>query len=187
MSLGDIITIIGTVLGLSGLSFGLYEYYIAQKWKKSEFAANQLALLSSDPELELACKLLDWSSREFPVPEKYQLIFEEKTFIHDWETLRIAMLPESKRGVYNWQQTLYRDIFDHFFNYLENINHSISINLISQKDVESLRYWLKQIASPRFVEQNKKSLFMDFIKEYEYSGVLELMRHFGINSAGKSK
>ncbi|MGA1840106.1 MAG: hypothetical protein ACMUIU_05720 [bacterium] len=64
-----------------------------------------------------------------------------------------------------------------FFGYFERINHYIDIRLITVKDVSSLDYWLEQVASPRFV---KYPVFNDFIKNYGYSGLVDLMNKFGI-------
>lgn len=55
MEIKDIVAIISPMIGISGLAFGLYQYTIAQRWKRSEFAAKHLEELSSDPELELCC------------------------------------------------------------------------------------------------------------------------------------
>lgn len=124
--------------------------------------------------------LLDWNIRQMPVPEKYRVLTKEPTFIHNWEILAEAMLPEEEKGTFEWQHVLYRDLFDGFFKYLERINHFISIKLISQRDVASLRYWLEQISAPRFVESNERSIFLEFILRYDYSGVIDLMRRFDI-------
>jgi hypothetical protein len=72
---------------------------------------------------------------------------------------------------------LYRDLFDHFFGYLGRINHYIDIELITAKDVSSIEYWLKQIASPRF---ERTLVFHDFIQFYGYVGVIDLMKKYGI-------
>lgn len=175
---GEIIAILGIVGGVGGFTVGLYQYHVAQKWKKSEFAANLLERLANDERLATCCKLLDWSTRKLPVPDQYILLTDETTFMHDWEKLTLGMAPETKKGSFDWQEMLYRDLFDYFFDYLERVNHYISIRLITCKEVQSLAYWLEQLASPRFVEN---SVFMDFIREYEYSGVLELMDKFGID------
>ena len=184
MELKDILSVIGTVLGFGGLAFGLYQYYKAQKWKRAEFAAQQLEQLSADAELELCCKLLDWALRRSAVPDKYAALTDEKTFVHDWRIMRQAMLPEEDSGEadWDWQHMMYRDIFDKFFNYFERINHYISIRLIAEKDVASLKYWLEQVSAPRFLPEDQKTLFMRFLKRYEYRGVLELMRRFGVGA-----
>ncbi len=174
---GEIIAILGVIGGSIGFSVGLYQYYIAQKWKRSEFAAKLLEELANDERLSTCCKLLDYSTRSLPVPEHYRTLTSEKTFIHNWNTLSHAMKPESQVGEFDWQEMLYRDLFDYFFSYLERVDHYISIQLIDVNDVSSLSYWTEQIASPRFVRQ---PVFMDFLEAYEYDGVLKLMNKFNL-------
>jgi hypothetical protein len=169
------LALVGSLLGLAGFGFGLYQYYIAQKWKRSEFAAQQLALLAEDPQLEICCRILDWNSRVFPVPVRYRDLAPEPTFFHNWDVLAAAMSGEAQKGSFDWQETLYRDLFDHFFAYLERIEHFLSIDLISLEDVASLRYWLGELAAPRFVD---RPIFIDFLRAYDYAGVLRLMERF---------
>jgi hypothetical protein len=177
MELRDILSIVGAIIALAGFAFGLYQYYVAQKWKRAEFAAQQLEKLSSDPDLDLCCKLLDWSVRVSPVPEKYAALTDEKTFVHDWRVMREAMLPEEDSGKaeWDWQHMMYRDTFDKFFEYLERINHYITIRLVSEKDVASLRYWLEQLVEPRFLPPEQRLLFQHFIDRYHYQGVREMI------------
>ncbi|MET0389526.1 MAG: hypothetical protein ABW321_26370 [Polyangiales bacterium] len=169
---------VGGLLGLLGLGIGLLQYADAQKWKRSEFAAAQLELLTKDPELELCCKLLDWAGRVSPVPEKYSALTSDKQFVHDWETMKTAMLPEEATldVEWTWQHMMYRDLFDRFFGYLDRINHYISIGLISTRDVASLDYWLEQIIAPRFAPARDRQLFVAFLERYGYDGTLELSR-----------
>jgi hypothetical protein len=169
---------LGAASALAALAFGLYQYYVAQKWKRAEFAAAQLEALSTDEELDLCCKLLDWAGRVSGVPLKYQALTDQKTFVHDWRVMKQAMLPEedSERADWDWQHMMYRDIFDRFFSYLERIDQYIAIDLISPRDVASLRYWLAQIERPRFLPEDEQSLFARFIERYGYSGVRSLAR-----------
>lgn len=180
MLLKEMLEIFGTTLALGTLTAGVYQYYIAQKWKRAEFAASQLALLTSDRDLELCCKLLDWAGRISSVPEKYRDVTNDRTFMHDWLTMKEAMLPEedSDRADWDWQHMMYRDIFDRYFGYLESINHYISVDLITVRDVASLGYWLEQLDKPRFLPDEEQSLFRDFIDRYHYEGVRELIRRF---------
>jgi hypothetical protein len=180
MPLREVLEIVGTTLGLGTLAVGVYQYYVAQKWKRAEFAASQLELLTSDPDLELCCKLLDWAGRVSSVPQKYRDVTNDRTFMHDWLTMKEAMLPEedSDRATWDWQHMMYRDIFDRYFGYLESINHYISVNLISVRDVASLAYWLEQLDKPRFLPDEEQALFRHFIDRYQYEGVRELIRRF---------
>lgn len=179
----DVLKAVGGVVALGGFAFGLYQYYVAQKWKRSEFAAGLLEQLAADDQLAVCCKMLDWSTRTFAVPERYRVLAGHDTFQHDWRKLAVAMMPEEKKADFDWQGMLYRDLFDHFFDYLERIEHYISIRLVRLEDVRSLRYWLEQIAEPRFVEE---PVFREFLEAYGYRGVFDLVRRFRITWPGDS-
>jgi len=181
----DLVTISLALAGIAAFLFGIYEFRIAQKWKKSEFAAKQLEKLTTDPKLVLCTLFLDWSPRKVPVPSAYRLMIKKTTFIHKWTTLAEAMRPEDEKERFTWEEVVYRDSFDYFFNYLEDINHFINIGLVSIRDVESLKYWVKEIAMPRFAEEMdrpQRSIFGDFLESYRYIGVFDLMKKFRINA-----
>jgi hypothetical protein len=175
----DIVAVLGLFSALAGFAFGLYEYYIAQKWKKSEFASQLLEQLRNDESLIMCCRMLDWSGRTFAVPQAYSNILTEKTFEHNWKVLAEAIKPQDKKNNFTLLEMLYRDLFDHFFEYLESINHDISIGLITVDDVGSIKYWLQQLAVPQYVESN---IFIDFLRYYNYNSVIELMGRFQINN-----
>lgn len=168
-------SVVGVLLGLAGFAFGLRQYAIAQRWKRSELAASILEQLVTDPQLALACQMLDYRVRKMVVPESFREMATEKTFIHDWQILPSGLTSENELTRFDWLQTLYRDIFDHFFAYLERVNHYVRIGLIDIRDLQSLDYWITQIREPRFASE---PVFIRFIEAYEYSGVLELMDRF---------
>ena len=174
MSILNIITI---TIGAIGLGFGLYEYHIAQKWKRAEFAGKLLDKLSDDPILARCCIFLDYSERRMAVPCEYGIFTEEKYFDHNWQVLEQGLLHEDKKKRFKWKEVMYRDSFDYFFTYLERINHFISIKLIDIAHVSNLKYWLEQIAQPRFTES---PVFMEFIEGYAYDDVLQLMERYEI-------
>ena len=173
----SIINIITITIGVVGLGFGLYEYHIAQKWKRAELAGKLLEKLSDDPILARCCIFLDYAERPMAVPSEYSIFTEEKYFQHNWEVLERGLQHEYKKGSFGWQEVIYRDSFDYFFTYLERINHFISIRLVDIAHVSNLKYWLEEIAHPRFT---KSAVFMDFVEGYEYDGVLQLMQRFEI-------
>jgi len=72
-----VLEIIGLSIGTGGLAFGLYQYFITQKWKKSEFAASQIEKLFTNPVLSMCSTCLDWSPRKIQVPEDYKYIISQ--------------------------------------------------------------------------------------------------------------
>jgi hypothetical protein len=168
---------IGAVLALGGLFFGLYQFYNAQKWKRAEFAAVHLERLGNDPVLSAACRILDWRSRTIPVPPSLRISDDEFTFEHNWDLLSEGVKPESERNSFDRPMELYRDIFDSFFTYLEQTNNIVDINLVSLNQVASLKYWVQQVAKPRFGPPVEFGPFIDY---YGYIGVRQLMRKFEV-------
>lgn len=181
MDTKELISLIGLFIGIAGFLIGMSRYEKAQKWKKAEFAAQQLEKLSNDPVLELATIMLDWEGRKVTIPDKYKHFTEEYTFVHSWAHMKKAMVgslvPENGQYDFDWQDVLYRDTFDYFFSYLERIDHFIDSNLISTEDVKPIEYWLEQINKSKF---NNDSVFSEYIKYFEYTGVNDLMKKFAV-------
>lgn len=169
---------LGLFVGAVGFALALWQYRIGQKWKKSEFAAKQLEPLTADPRLATCCSLLDWSARRIPVPVAYRELVDETTFVHSTELLADAMVPESEKSSFTWQEVLYRDLFDYFFTYLERINHYINVRLITVADVAPLEYWLREIHRSRFDERR---IFDQYLLYYQFDGVVELMEKFAVS------
>ena len=179
LGLGEILAVVGGLVGLAGFGLGLWQFAEAQKWRKAELASQLLARLRTEAELDTCLRALDWSTRFLPVPESYRYEFPDTKFEHNWDELAIAMKHETEvgSGRFTPGQALYRDLFDRFFTYLESIEHAISIGLIEKEHVESLRYWLETVAKPRFAPE---PVFDVFLQRYDYDGVILLMKRFGI-------
>jgi hypothetical protein len=174
---------VGAAAAIVTFVFGLFQYTKAQRWKRAEFAAKEIDKLTTDPLLSMACTLLDWTGRTLAVPESYKYKAEEDTFVHSWDILEKAMVPgrypDDGREGFDWQEVLYRDIFDHFFTYLDLLNHYVDIKLISIDDISILKYWLQQVARPEIAD--KKPIFQRFIREFGYEGVNNLSRKLGVS------
>lgn len=178
--LKGILTVLSAFLGIVGLLFGLLQYYKAQQWKKSEFAAGLLEQLWSNPDLALCCIFLDWKARRIPVPEKYRVFTEDTSFVHRWEDLTRALSSDEEEANFVFPLVLYRDVFDQFFTYLDRISHYINIGLFDVKDVQSLAYWLKQLKSSRYAIKDPATgktinSFLKFIEAYDYKGTKNLL------------
>jgi len=173
----DIIAALGVIGGVVGFTVGIYRYYVSQLWKKSELASKLLNELANDERLSTCCTMLDYSRRKMVVPKQYQLLTTENVYIHNYETIAKAMSHEADIDTFNMVEVMYRDMFDYYFGYLERINHYIDIGLISAIDVSTVRYWLAQIAHPRF---SKDQIFDGFLKGYGYIGVYELMDKYNV-------
>jgi hypothetical protein len=176
----DITAIATPVLGLGGLAFGLWQYYVAQKWKRSEYAAKQLEQLTTDPDLWLFCVLLDWGTRKLPVPERYAKVSQKSVFEHDWKEFGEAIKKRQTPAEYNWQHAMYRDLLDRFCEYLRALNHYVKIGLIDKESIAPIKYWLHKLNQPPYADVANKTMFMDFIDQFDYHDVFRLMERFGV-------
>ena len=79
---------IGVIAALLTLIFGVYQYTVSEKWKRSRFAATQLERLYNDEVLKLASSATEWRKRSFPTPEKYKEMYRSNVFNHSSETLK---------------------------------------------------------------------------------------------------
>ena len=171
--------IISMVLAVTGFAVGLAQYRKGQKWKRAEFASRLLERLREEWALQFCCYVLDYSSRRIKAPDEYEGFKgnDDGAFVHTVERLEEAMKTEEERQVFEWPLIVYRDSFDRFFQYLENLDHYINIGLIETKDITPIRYWLQQVNHYRF---NDKQVFTNFLEHYQYTGVFSLMKKFDI-------
>jgi hypothetical protein len=132
MNTKELLDSIVTVIGISGVLFGVYQYRQAQRWKRLEFAANQLQRIYAEPELVLATTFLDYSKRGVPLPESYWEYVGKKVFEHDCKIMYQLM---SSRYEEQIEFFIYNDTIDRLFAYLDQIYAFIEMRLIQAKDV----------------------------------------------------
>jgi hypothetical protein len=161
-----------TIVSALVFAAALYQYIKAQRWKASEFAASQLAMLWNDERIRFACLALDWRVRTVRVSEAYGAIAPAPTFVHEVEVMQEALATEAKRMVFPWPRTYYQDCFDRFFEYLTLLNHYVEIGLFEASDIIPIRYWTRLLIEPKFA--TNAAVFTDYCQYYGYHGVEQL-------------
>ncbi|CCO45553.1 hypothetical protein VIBNISOn1_1530007 [Vibrio nigripulchritudo SOn1] len=164
--------LLGLFVAIGGFLFGLYQYYSAQVWKGTEFAAKQVELLSSDPKISIASRALEWNNRKFRVPEKMDVEIKEEFFQHDPEKLASALIPHSEKKEFENTDIFYLDVYDHYFNYLERVNHYLSQGMFSIDDIEPICYRATLLTEANNLEYSKIKAYLDF---YNFTDVIELI------------
>lgn len=176
--------IVGTFVTLAVFSFGILQYKKAQDWKRTEYARALLAMLVSDSDLSLCRILMDWSPRRVQIPQRYvDLMHAEEaktTFTHGWTELSAAL---NKSKGFSITEIMYRDVFDTFFTYLEEISHCIKLKLVSCDDVKGIQYWVEKVVRLRAVGSDEL-VFRRFVETY-YPDFSDLMESFRMTWAEK--
>lgn len=175
-----ILQIVVGFVGIITLIRAYMEYRRAQLWKRKEFAAQELDRLRTDPLLKFCCMAMDWHQRDVKPPVGYEIITDKPNantnlIRHSHAALYKGLTPSNNKH-FGQQGALYRDAFDNFFTYLENIESFIDNDLIEQKDVEPLNYWLRKIQADVHLS------YLAYINKYKFDRVLHLMKRFHINA-----
>ena len=158
---------------------GVLQYRAARVWKRSEFAIALLAAFANDPDVAFCRTLMDWSPRRVEAPKRYFTILESDhkshIFVHSWDGLWEAL---SKKQGFDWNEVVYRDCFDVFFTYFEQLDRCFEIGLVSSDDLRGLTYWLNKIATLR-VRGSGPLVFRAFVEDY-YPSTIRLMNRYKI-------
>jgi hypothetical protein len=177
LSLSDVLSILGSGLGLVTLGIGVYQYSAAQKWKRAEFVASQIKEFESDKDIKNVLLMLDWNSR------KIQFSDEECIQVTD-ELLSSALVPHTwnNNSSFSDAEALIRDSFDKFLNKLDRFEAFIEAGLVTKEDVQPyLNYWLNILGN---AESERKPLIFyknlwSYIDYYQYSKTQKLLSRYG--------
>ena len=177
MDTKELIQILVSLVAIGSFLFGVIQYRQAQRWKRLEYAANQLRRIQLEPELALATTLLDSSKRDVALPEKYRDYTGKPIFNHNCQVLYNTMATQYGNTP---EYLIYNEVFEHLFEYLVQIYAFIEMKLIKPSDVKSLRWILEDLAKPPWATDNR--VFIARISS-GFSDVLLLMDIFAVEHA----
>ena len=165
---------LGALAAIAGIWFGALQYSAAQKWKKTELAAQELDKLRSDELLVISLLMLDWHTRVIRVPDAYVDPVTSRTLLmHNVQTMNRALgraLGEESGATVDLETVVYIDALDRLFMYLEQVNHYLDVSLVRERDVSSLAYWLQRIE----LTTRDSPLLARYLDEFNFEGVREL-------------
>jgi hypothetical protein len=179
---GDLPTWVGVVGGLLGFAAGLLQYRQAQRWKRAEFAAAEVARFFATPKVQTALLLLDYSSIRL-APNGSRVASRNAGEVYNdnicIQSLQLHTEFKNETETLTFQEMVAREAFDAFLTGLEDMHQFIAAELLSPDDLRPyLSYWLGVMADPR--SQWKPQIFYTmmhrFIKGYSYHGVEQLLR-----------
>lgn len=178
------LTGVSIFVALAGLWFGLMQYRLAQRWKRMEYAASIIDQINTDEDLKLALTFLDWRERDIVIPGRFGPTEEFFSFRHSHARMAEAFKLENreisadtgmvdlKAEYLKTEYIIYVEIFDRFFDYLEQVNQCMNMGLIKRDDLERLNYWADRIFRMRY---DSKPIFKDYLQYFGYDGVLSFV------------
>ncbi len=133
------------------------------RWRKASLARDMLNEMWEDSYANDAMLMLDWSNREYNTgKDQLERIAREEM----WEALRTDPTNFDSKEKY------VRDCFDHFFGFMQMLEHYISINLIMFDDVKyPFSYFARKLDA-------KHDVVEAFLTTYEYDKAKEFLNRF---------
>ena len=118
---------------------GLYQYWIAQKWKKTEFVAQQMKDFDSAPYTSVAFRLIDWEDWVVQVPG-------EKAKLTVTDEFLCKALRQEDDGEFDDDEAYVRECFDAFWGGIDRFASFVDYGLLTREDlVPYLEYWVRII------------------------------------------
>jgi len=170
----DELAVLALVGGIVGFTVALYQYRVAQRWKRAEWVAGEMRGFLDDPWVRVACTLIDWGARKVHLPPAAT----EEVLVTDDE-IRMALVHHQERpNGFSPKEALIRDTFDRFLDGIERCAAHVRSRLVSETDFAPyLSYWAFHIQTARAGDPKVDRLVQlkVFARNYGYVGALELI------------
>src|SRR5438552_2241870 len=116
---------ISVPLAILAFCIALYQYWKAQKWKRSEFVAAEIKDAFSNPSVRNALYLLDWNERNYDLRERDDQKGLVDVPIGDVDLMK-ALAPHLDRpeGFTQVEERI-RVVFDEFLGRIQRFEHFI--------------------------------------------------------------
>lgn len=180
----DMLAVLGAVGGLGTFAFGVWQYTVAQIWKRREFVAGEIEKILSDPASRNALLMLDYRLRTIT-------LFPDRSPEHRrWARLNrdyvaAMLIPHTVNGKRVEERpdlglpgAAIRDCFDQLFVRLDMLQSMVGAKLIEQKDISPyISYWIGKLAPLAPGDASDQRLYRNlrlFINEYGYRNLQEL-------------
>ncbi|MFQ6029289.1 MAG: hypothetical protein ACE5Q6_17575 [Dehalococcoidia bacterium] len=133
------------------------------RWRQAREAKGLMDEMEGDSWASNAMQMLDWTGREYEIAEG-------KRAIIDTDTMRAALRTHPE--TFNDVEVYIRDCFDHFFDWLEQLEHFVAISLVRFEDLEDgVDYYVERLAwSPQ--------VYQEFMRTYHYDKALRFLDRF---------
>lgn len=153
---------------------GLLQYRKSQRWKRSEWVAQEMDGFFKDPVVRSALCMIDWGARRLELYPNREKPEERFVVVTDDRMARALEFHENRPEGFTEDEAAIRDAFDHLLDRLERIHSFVEAGLVTVADVSPyLRYWAEHILAARTDDPKVQRLVQlrRFIDRYSFSGV----------------
>lgn len=170
----DDLETVALLSGAGAFVVALWQYRVAQRWKRAEWVAAEMRVFLDDPWVRVSCALIDWGARKVRLPPDA----EGEVLVTDAD-IKGALVHHTRReDGFTPQEALIRDTFDRFLDGMELFAAHVQSGLVSARDFAPyLSYWAFHIHRARAGDPKADRLVQlrAYAGEYGYSGALALL------------
>ena len=191
-AIGAIFTSVSLVLVMIQIWRATVQQRNDLKWKRSEYVRGLLSQLSSDPNIALTCRILDWRSGPAIVPPDFQELFRleragddgYRVMEIDWERF-VRALPTDRETNPEWRAAdmmTYRACFDSFCSFIQQTCEDFRSYDVSPSQFADLGYFCSRVIHPRNArkdpDDHARAVMKAYVLEYNPGPTYEVIERY---------
>ena len=188
--------------------FGVLQYTKAERWKRTEFVAKEMAAFFDDPDIRNVLVMIDWAPRRVNLfkaqdtnPQTYPVVSRELQISalvpHEFlfgttsdgeeeepRTADLGGVGGRKKSCFTQEEAKIRDAYDTFLDRLELLGTYVREGLIREAELRPYpNYWIKDISAftCNTLEAAWTCSLLRYIETYNFQNVQFLFARYGAN------
>jgi hypothetical protein len=173
---------VGAVIGFL---VGFNQYERGQAWQRATVIMSLMESFDKDPQIKMACQMLDWDNRPITVDKDRTIAFSNVMLlralrVEEMDDVSSAPSSSGSSPQYTSDEVIIRDAFDQFFDFFDKLAALQSAKLIKFEDLSYFYYYLELIRDAgRYKENSAIKVALDtYIKKYNFRGIQSLLREY---------
>ena len=156
---------------------GIWQYARAQRWRRSEWVAQEFRSFAQDPMVQAALRMIDWGDRRVRLFPDNAGPEGELVRVTDDMVARSLQHHSQRPNGFSPHEAAIRDTFDRFLDGIERFEAFRQARLVTAADLKPhLAYWLHHIRFAKAGDPSVERLVQlrSYIESYGYTGVQTL-------------
>jgi hypothetical protein len=169
-----VLALVGTAIAFLT---GIWQYKKAQRWRRSEWVAQEVRSFCQDPIVQAALRMIDWGNRDVRLFTENSGTEGEIVHVTDDMVATSLQHHNNRPEGFSPYEIAIRDSFDRFLEGLERFESFRQANLITAADLKPhVAYWIYHIRAAKDDDRSVDRLVQlrSYIELYGYIGVQSL-------------
>jgi hypothetical protein len=156
---------------------GIWQYAKAQRWRRSEWVAQEVRSFVKDPMVQGALRMIDWGDRSVRLFTDNSGPDGELVRVTDDMVAKALQHHSQRPDGFNLHEAAIRDAFDRFLDGIERFEAFRQARLVTAADLKPhVAYWLHHIRAAKAGDHSVDRLVQlrSYIGAYGFTGVQTL-------------